>query len=167
VERKCHGVERKYRSGQEQWTKGGATEQNLLKEGNSSGAFTLFICAFDTPATQVGITVKLSINLYSQRLLQKSSSELNLFHASLLRISKTFSAIYFCWSVAPFCCTLSGWMHSVAFLYCFLTAAPVIKSVKDTACHPHSGQSIFCEVNFEPFISPQSEPCTCKINNNC
>jgi len=66
-----------------------------------------------------------------------------------LRISKTFSAIYFCWRVAPFCCTLSGWMHNVAFLYCFLTAAPVIKSVKDTACHPDSGQSICSEKRFQ------------------
>jgi len=62
-----------------QWAKGGAAEQHLLKEGNRSGAFTLFICAF---ATLPGFTVKLSIYLYSQRLLQKSSSELNLFHAS-------------------------------------------------------------------------------------
>jgi len=34
-------------------------------------------------------------------------------------------------------------MHKVAFLYTFFTAAPVIKSVKDTGCQPHSGQSTY------------------------
>ena len=76
--------------------------------------------------------------------IQKSSSELNLFHASYfnkrnsnseqkqiwlkqqwsqeetskatLSKSNTFSATYFCWRLAPFCCTLSGWMLKVAFL---------------------------------------------------
>jgi hypothetical protein len=59
--------------------------------------------------------------------------------------SKTFSAMYFCCSVAPLCCTLAGWMHNVAFLYCFLTVAPVIRSINDTAFHPHSGQSVQCQ----------------------
>ena len=66
-----------------------------------------------------------------------------------LRRSKTFSAIYFCWRFAPFCCTLSGWIHNVAFLYTFLTAAAVIKSVRDTGCHPHSGQRTCSERTHE------------------
>ncbi|MFS7903195.1 hypothetical protein Hanom_Chr01g00021131 [Helianthus anomalus] len=31
-------------------------------------------------------------------------------------------------------------MQRVAFLYTFFTLAPVIKSVNETGCQPHSGQ---------------------------
>ena len=57
--------------------------------------------------------------------------------------SNTFSATYFCWMVAPFCWTLSGWTHKVAFLYTFLTAALVIRSVNDTGFQPDSGQRTY------------------------
>jgi len=74
--------------------KGWIIEQNMLNSDNCSEPFALFICIFATPRLCVDIQLSCP-DAYSQILLQKSSSELNLFHASL-RISKTFSAIYFC-----------------------------------------------------------------------
>lgn len=73
---------------------------------------------------------------------------------STLRRSKTFSATYFCWRLAPFCCTLSGWIHKVAFLYAFFTLAPVIKSVNEIGCQPHSGQRTYEAVDRRMRLEP-------------
>jgi len=57
--------------------------------------------------------------------------------------SKTFSAMYFWFAEAPFCCSLSGWSISNALWYDFRTAFPSIISIRGTGFHPLPDQRIF------------------------